>query len=276
MTPELVYYSGAELLEGPVFDHKNKLLYFVSIFDHLAHCFDPSTKEMISIKLESPVSCIYILGDKKIMAVSKDGFYEVDFTSLAKTFSFQLDVPDDVRYNDGILDSRGRMIIGTMGYPEIITGLGQVYSYENGLTQTLIEKTTISNGLAFAENDSILYFIDTPIKKVARYSYDINTGTVAFQKYVIEFTGAGSPDGMCIDGSGHLWIAEWGGARVSKWDPASGKELSAISLPCPNVSSCCLDDKNNLYVTTAASDSVNDGLGGGLFYVQLDKKNQES
>ncbi|SDR00447.1 SMP-30/gluconolactonase/LRE family protein [Flagellimonas zhangzhouensis] len=269
MAPTLLFHSNAELLEGPIFDIENKLLYFVSIFDCLVYCYNPTTKEILSVKLESPVSCVFILGDNKVMASSKNGFYEINFKTLENKFAFQLDVEDTVRYNDGIKDAKGRFIIGTMGYPKVMEKAGNVFSYDNGHHKKIIENTTISNGLAFSKNDDVLYFIDTPTNKVAKYLYDINTGDVIFDSYVIEFLGEGSPDGMCMDFEGMLWIAEWGGACVSRWNPANGKKLNELKLPCTNVTSCCFDDKANLYVTTAKSEAENKNYSGGLFYIEL-------
>ncbi len=271
MAPSLVFYSDSELLEGPVFDHENNLLYFVSILECLVFCYNPDTKETLSVKLDSPVGNVYIMANRKVLAASKNGFYEIDFDSLQKQFAFQISIDSAVRYNDGIMDSEGRIIIGTMGYPEVVEGIGSVYSYYHGEYKTIIENTTISNGLAFSKDDSILYFIDTPTKKVAKYSYDIKNGDVEFDSYVIEFTGMGSPDGMCMDSEGMLWIAEWGGACISRWDPIKGQKLEEQELPCPNVTSCCFDNNNNLYVTTAKSEAHGDSFGGGLFYVELNK-----
>jgi len=271
MNQTLVHYSGAELLEGPVFDGTYNLLYFVSIFDQLVYCYNPSSKELLSIKLDSPVSCIYLKGYKKVLAASKDGFFTIDFSSLESQFAFQLEIEADVRYNDGIQDSRGRIIIGTMGFPKVETHKGQVFSYHNGEYQTIIEKTTISNGLAFTKDNKTLYFIDTPTKKVAKYYYDESTGGVEFDTYVIEFKGHSSPDGMCIDDTGMLWIAEWGGGCVSKWNPYTGTRIGAIQLPCINVTSCCFDNESNLYVTTAKDETSNNNLGGGLYYIKPNK-----
>lgn len=269
MTQSLVFHSNSELLEGPVFDKKNNHLYFVSILDCLVYCYNPITKEILSLKLDSPVSCIFLLGRKKILAASKNGFYEIDFNKLNKKFVFQIDIENFVRYNDGIKDPVGRFIIGTMGFPEVIDKIGKVFSYYKGQYKIIIENTTISNGLAFSQDNKFLYFIDTPTKKVAKYFYDLKTGDVKFDSNVIEFKGKGSPDGMCIDKNGILWIAEWGGGCISKWNPLSGKKIEEIKLPCLNVTSCCFDNSSNLYVTTAKADSKNDFNGGGLFYIEL-------
>lgn len=272
MTQSLIFHGNSELLEGPVFDRKNNCLYFVSIFDYLVYFYNPQTKEILSIKLDSPVSCIYIQEHKKIIVATKNGFFEIDFNTLKKKSVFKIDIDDNVRFNDGIKDPNGRYIIGTMGYPDVKKNIGQVFSYDMGQYKTIIENTTISNGLAFSLDNKWLYFIDTPTKKVAKYAYDLNTGDVQFDSYIIEFLGEGSPDGMCIDNNGMLWIAEWGGACVSQWNPVDGNKIQQLELPCTNVTSCCFDNEANLYATTAKSASANDIYGGGLYYLELNKK----
>ena len=271
MLPSLIFQSDSDLLEGPVFDKDNNYLYFVSILDCLVYCYNPETKEILSVKLDSPVGNVYLLEPKRVLAAAKNGFFKIDFNSLERTFAFQIDIDDNVRYNDGIKDPVGRFIIGTMGYPEVKENIGQVYSYDKGKYKTIIKNTTISNGLAFSSDNTSLYFIDTPTKKVAKYSYDVQTGDVEFESYVIEFIGQGSPDGMCIDNEGMLWIAEWGGACISKWNPLNGQKIDEIELPCINVTSCCFDSNSNIYITTAKDDNRKDLYGGGLFYVELNK-----
>ncbi|WP_426430729.1 SMP-30/gluconolactonase/LRE family protein [Winogradskyella sp. HB-48] len=271
MTKHLIYFSqSADLFEGPIFDSKHQLLYFVSILDCLVYCYNPITKEILSIKLDSPTSNVYLISKKVVLVASKNGFYEIDFNTLKSSFKFQIDISNNVRYNDGIEDAAGRYIIGTMGYPEVINGIGNVYSYKNGESKIIIKNTTISNGLAFTADNKTLYFIDTPTKKVAKYNYDIETGNVEFVDYVIEFNGDGSPDGMYIDKDGMLWVAEWGGACVSQWNPTTGNKINEINLPFTNVTSCCFDDKSNLYITTAKNvEEPSNNNGSGLFYVEI-------
>lgn len=271
MTPNLIYFSqSAALFEGPIFDTENQLLYFVSILDGLVYCYNPNTKEILSVKLNSPTSNVYLISKKLVLVASKDGFYEVDFNTLKATYKFQINIKDNVRYNDGIADAAGRYIIGTMGYPNVIKKAGNVYSYANGEAKIIIKNTTISNGLAFTKDNKTLYFIDTPTKTVAKYNYDITTGNVEFEENVIVFTQKGNPDGMCIDKNEMLWIAEWDGACVSQWNPKTGEKLTKIDLPFTNVTSCCFDHNHNLYITTAKHDGdSNYNNGSGLFYIEL-------
>lgn len=268
MTAQLAFFADNELLEGPIFDSNNHLLYFVSIFDGLVYCYEPDTKNILSVKLDSPVSNVFLKSHKKVIVASKNGFYEIDFATLKATFVFQIEIENDIRFNDGIEDAQGRYIIGTMGYPEVIENRGKVFSHFNGTTRVLIENTTISNGLAFSNDNTFLYFIDTPKRKVAKFDYNLETGEAKFLKYVIEFTGKGSPDGMCKDDDGNLWIAEWGGSCVSQWNPNTGKKNRSLNLPCPNVTSCIFDNRGGMFVTTAKSETQDNNLGGGLFYFE--------
>ncbi len=269
MDHTLLFYNNSKLLEGPVYDSTYNYLYFVSILDGIVYFLDINTKEISSVKLDSPVGCVFVRDKKKVLAASKNGFYEIDFETHKSHYVFQIEISDFVRYNDGTIGPNGRYIVGTMGYPKVKEHIGKVFSYYKGNYKILIENTTISNGLAFSANGDIMYFIDTPTKKVAKYNYDMVSGNAIFDSYIIEFKGKGSPDGMCIDQEGMLWIAEWGGNQVSKWNPKNGKMIDQVKLPCPNVSSCCLDNFGNLFVTTAKSNHPEDAFGGGLFYINL-------
>jgi sugar lactone lactonase YvrE len=36
---------------------------------------------------------------------------------------------------------------------------------------------------------------------------------------------------MTIDSEGMLWIANWDGWQVTRWNPATGEKIVAIKLP---------------------------------------------
>ena len=58
---------------------------------------------------------------------------------------------------------------------------------------------------------------------------------------------------MTIDEEGYLWIAHWGGAKVTRWNPITGEKLLTVPVPAPNVTSCTFGgpDLTELYITTA-------------------------
>lgn len=266
---ELVADLGAELLEGPVFDKDKLLLYFVSILEYRVYRFNPLSKEMIYIQLTSPTSCVFINTKFGIVAASTQGFYSLNFESLSAEKIFEISIPTNTRFNDGILDAKGRFIIGTMGYPEIINNIGSVLSYYKGDVEVLISNTTISNGITFSKDSKNMFFIDTPTRKIAKYKYDLKSGSCKYIKDLIHFEGEGVPDGMDIDDHDNLWVAEWGGYCVSVWNSCSGNNFGKIEIPSENVTSVCFDNHGNLYVTTARSKSDGKEIGGSLFYVKL-------
>lgn len=265
----LVYYDNSELLESCEIDNLNNLLYFVSIYKQLVYCLDIKSGEIHSLKTDGPVGCVRILGFKKVIVAVTSGIYEMDFSKYGTRKINEFVDAENVRFNDGYLDPKGRFLIGTMGYPDVINGNGKLYSYFEGLYNILIDRVTISNGIAISEDSKKLYYIDTPTKKVVSYSYDINTGDISEKLDLIEFTNEAYPDGMCIDKKGNLYIAEWGGGAISKWNSVDGKLIERYNLPVTNVTSCAIDKDMNLYVTTAKSDKNEEQFGGALLYLKF-------
>ena len=80
----------------------------------------------------------------------------------------------------------------------------------------------------------------------------------------------GFPDGLTVDIENRIWLAHWGGARVTCFSP-DGKRIGRINLPVPQVTSCAFGgpDLSTLYITTAARtlDMDEFPLAGSLFRV---------
>jgi sugar lactone lactonase YvrE len=268
---DIVFFDNSELLESCEIDNHNKLLYFVSIYKNLVYCLDIKTGVINSMQTIGPVGCVRILGYKKLIVAETNGIYEFDFNSLISLKLHDFVKEDGVRFNDGILDSKGRFLIGTMGYPEIVNKKGKLYSYYEGNYTKLLDEITISNGIAFASDNKIMYYIDTPTKKVVKFDYDLENGSITNKTDLIKFNTKSFPDGMCIDDNQNLFIAEWGGSCISKWDSRNGKLLTKYHLPVLNITSCALDNNNNIYITTAKSDNINEQYAGSLLYLKFIK-----
>jgi sugar lactone lactonase YvrE len=73
---------------------------------------------------------------------------------------------------------------------------------------------------------------------------------------------------MTVDEDGCLWIAHWGGARVSRFTPEAKLERS-IALPASQITSCTFagHDLDRMFVTSAAEGRSDERLGGALFEV---------
>ncbi|MGO9883611.1 MAG: SMP-30/gluconolactonase/LRE family protein, partial [Solirubrobacteraceae bacterium] len=111
----------------------------------------------------------------------------------------------------------------------------------------------------------------------AVYSYRLDpsgelSGPEMFCSFRVE--GWGYPDGLTCDAEGGVWIAHWGGARVSRFSP-KGELLEEVQVPVLQPSSCTFggEDLRRLFITSAAvglEGAANaSGLAGAVFAVDL-------
>jgi sugar lactone lactonase YvrE len=271
--PELIFYAGSTLLESPNWDSDNMAVLFVSIEQKCVYYLKLLTGEIKTYYMNDQVGCAVFMDKHTIIAAEKSGIYRIDITTGEKQFLAQLNVNEKLRYNDGILDAKGRFLVGTTGYNCLAENQNFLYSWDGKEKKILLKGTTISNGIDFSKDNKYMYFVDTPTKKVSRYFYDIKTGNILFDKNIISIDDGSSPDGICTDIDDMLWVAQWGGALVSKWNSYTGEKVAEIEIPCKNVSSCCIGgrDMEYLFVSTAKHDdgTISEELAGGLFRIKI-------
>ena len=70
--PELVFYAGSTLLEGPHWDAENNLLYCVSIENKMIYAIDPETGEVRTYLTDGPVGCAVLDQDGMILEAEMD------------------------------------------------------------------------------------------------------------------------------------------------------------------------------------------------------------
>ncbi|RZL19718.1 MAG: SMP-30/gluconolactonase/LRE family protein [Pedobacter sp.] len=190
----------------------------------------------------------------RILLGSQDGIGSFNLTTAAWKLEVPIELEDSTqRCNDGAFDPVGNLWIGSMDV-QVKEGLGSLYRIaENRQPLKVLENLTIPNGLVFSLDNKRMYFIDTPTRTVKGYMIS-SGGDIALDKTAIVIPeNMGMPDGMTIDAEGMLWIALYGGAAISRWNPLDGSLLETISIPALHVTSCCFanDDLDELIVTSA-------------------------
>jgi sugar lactone lactonase YvrE len=114
--------------------------------------------------------------------------------------------------NDGNVVPGGKAIaFGTKDteFKEPIANL-YLYTVDDNRVSVLADKQTCSNGKVFARDSHglILYDIDTPTRKVARYRLDVAARTATPDGIAVDVSNqTGFPDGMCDCGDGTAIIA---------------------------------------------------------------------
>lgn len=270
MKTEILFDVKATLGEGPAWDEKTQTLYWVDILGKRIYAGGEVLAE-----LDDYIGCLAPTKNGHLIVGKRASFMDFDPATSQQTVLVTLPESATNRMNDGKCDPAGRLIAGTMDMNET-DPTGSVYSYDGKSTHVLFRDVTISNGMAWSADHKTFYYIDTPTCEVRAYDYDVKTGEIANRRKAFDVPKSlGWADGMTSDTEGNLWIAMWGGAQVTRWNPNTGQLLEQIPVPALQ-SSCPVfggKNRNELYVTSARkgmseSDLNKYPLSGGLFKVE--------
>ncbi|MBB6730795.1 SMP-30/gluconolactonase/LRE family protein [Cohnella zeiphila] len=272
---ELVCDAQSVLGEGPLWDTSSDRLYWVDIYSHRIHGYDPGRPGQFETMSAGPfVSSIVPRLSGGFAITQEDGFYRYDPASGASAplALVETELPGN-RFNDGKCDPAGRYVAGTMSRIDE-PGRGSLYSLgSDGTVRRLLDGVGTSNGLAWSDDGRTMYYVDSQLQEIAAFDYDPATGRIAHRRVVAVIPAEdGTPDGMTIDAEGMLWLAHWNGWQVSRWDPVSGERIADVSVPVAKVTSVAFGGErlDELYITTArvgvTPELVNDQPhAGGVF-----------
>lgn len=172
------------------------------------------------------------------------------------------------RLNDAKADRRGRIWAGSMPVSADRPS-GALHRLDPDRSIHIIDEGyMVANGPAFSPDGAWLYHNDTPRGRVYRFPI-LADGEPGKRELLIQFeAGWGKPDGMCVDTEGYVWVAHWGGARVSRFTP-EGTLDRAIALPASQITNVCFAGArlDRMFVTSAAVDRADEAEAGSLFEV---------
>ena len=282
---ELLVGAKALVGEGPIWDVREQKLIWVDIAGKKLHFFDPASGNDHVIELEQMPGTVVLRKSGGLMLAVENGFAAFDpATAKLDIWSDpEADKPQN-RFNDGKCDPAGRFWAGTMPY-DASKPSGSLYCLEPSRTvRHMFDGVSCSNGIAWSGDAKTMYYIDTMTRGIDAFDFDLTHGEIRNRRKIVTIPEeAGFPDGMTIDTENNLWVGHWGGARVSCWDPHSGKELERIELPVSQVTACWFGGANldELYITTAregmdASALAEQPLAGGLFRAKPGPRGREA
>jgi sugar lactone lactonase YvrE len=271
----LVLAAGAQLGEGPCWDARQGVLWWVDIDAFALHRYDPATDRDATFPVGQPVSAVVPRNRGGLVLALKEGLAAFEPGAGAMEVLVQIE-PDreDTRLNDATCDSRGRLWVGTLdaritdlGVPS----LGSLYRFDPDLSLTrMIDHVGCSNGIDWSPDDRYMYFVDTELQRVDVFDFEAETGAIDGRRTLVDIPfSSGAPDGLTVDAEGFVWVALWGKGRIHRYDPA-GVLDQVVQVGAHQVTSCAFGGPqlSDLYVTSAADASSYGGLGfhpGGLF-----------
>jgi xylono-1,5-lactonase len=266
--------------EGPFWDNRKQVLYYVDIIGQCIHRYDPMTGVHETCRTSSMVS--FVIPEEaadKLTIGLQDGIYRLNFDTGEYQPLAKPAMRRDNRFNDAKPDPTGkRLWAGTMNLKPDTHTTGALYRIdENGLAE-IKQDIGISNGIGWSPDGKTMYHTDTLRRHaIYIYDYDPQTGTATNGRpFIKNESNRGHHDGLAVDREGRVFTAKWGGSVIEIYTP-DGILNGAISVPAPHVSSCVFGgaDLKTLYITTAR-DGLSDAdlerapLSGHIFTVKFD------
>ncbi len=248
----------ARLGEGARWDGERQELLWVDIIGEVVHRsrvgHDGRLVTTQGYRIGHPVGAAHPARAGGWLLAAGEGFWHLDetggLTALAQPES---DRAGRTRMNDARTDPRGRLFAGSMAY-YATPGMGRVHRLDlDGTVTTVLEGQTISNGIDWSPDHSVMYFADSGTRTIDAFDYDVDTGEMSNRRTIYrtgEDDGAG--DGLTVDADGMLWVAMHGAGVVRRLSP-DGELLAEIRLPVSQATAPCFggEDLSTLFVTTA-------------------------
>ncbi|MFD3729945.1 SMP-30/gluconolactonase/LRE family protein [Streptomyces sp. NPDC058632] len=248
---EVAVRAESALGEGPTWDAAAGRLLWIDILGSRIHTYDPATGRRTLRSSEQHVGAVKPRAGGGLVLNLRDG---VGLLDPDDTFRWLRHEPvPGRRGNDAAVAPDGTLWTGTMRYDEATGGGTLARVTGDGTAELVLDDVTVSNGTGWSPDGRLMYYIDTPTRRIDVFDHDPDTGRVTGRRPLAEVEdGAGFPDGLTVDAEGCVWVALWDGAAVRRYTPAGALDR-VIDLPVPRVTACAFGGRGltDLYITTA-------------------------
>lgn len=254
--------------EGPLWSARDNKLYWVDILDCRVNWLDLRNGNIHSVQVPEKIGWLIERSEGTgFIAGLKSGFAQLslDPPQVVPIADPEPDRPEN-RMNDAKADPLGRIYAGTM--PDGCSGEGALFRLDPDFTHRRVDEGYgIANGPAITVDGKTMFHTDSRAGIIYRLKIAPD-GSLSHREVFLRFPDEwGKPDGMTIDAEDGLWVAHWGGSRISRFG-MDGTLHRSIALPASQITSCTFGGSrlNRLFVTSAA-EGVDEAAGGALFEI---------
>ena len=243
------------LAEGPVWDGPRERVLWVDINAGAVHSgvlAGARVSDDVVLRMPETVGAVLCSEAGELLVAGARRLYQVSLDGNVSDGPQIIPESRASRLNDAGTDPAGRCLVGSLALDNRERQEVLVRVDADGSATVLDDDLGLSNGVAFTPDGKQLYSIDTTPKIVWVRDYNAQDGAVGPRREFLRVT-RGSPDGMCLDSFGNLWIAIWGAGEVRCYSPA-GDYLAIVDVSAPNTSSVAFvgPSLETLLITTAS------------------------
>lgn len=245
-----------ELGEGPLWDEAGKRFLVVDIHGRAIHAWAPASGAVQRWDVPERIGWLIPRRDGDgYIAGLQSGFARLWLEPALRIEPIGTPHPGQpaVRLNDAKADRWGRIWAGSMNNDDYARADGQLARLDADGGIAVVEGGLhICNGPALTPDGEWLFHTDTYKAQIHRYRLGAD-GALTDKTLWKQFArGDGSPDGMCFDAEGGLWIAFWGAGCVRRFG-VDGTQLQQIDLPPKQITSMAFGgaDFATMLVTSA-------------------------
>ena len=254
--------------EGAVWSPRENALYWTDILAPALNRLDLASGQITRWAMPEPLGWVVERSRGGFIAGFQSGFavLELDPLRIEPIGNPEPDLPNN-RMNDGKADSTGAIWCGTMDF-DCEGERGSLYRLAaDRQWQRIDGGYGVTNGPAFSPDGKWLYHTDTTKRVIYRFARTAH-GVSAREEFIRFADTDGAPDGMTADAQGFLWVAHWGGSRVSRFAPDGSLDRS-VGLPAMQVTNVSFAGQalDRLFVTSAAAGLPASEYDGALFEI---------
>ncbi len=261
---EAIGTAACRLGESPVWDARERVLWWVDVLTPSLWSYDPATGETEAHPIRARrLGSLALRAAGGLLLACDDGLHAYDPTTGEQTWLIDPEPGvEGHRKNDGRADWAGNFWIGTLRERDYAP-VGALYRVtpEREVT-TIAAGLAIPNGLAFDRERKRAYYADTRAYRIWARDYDAETGALGEARVFATTTPPARPDGSCIDREGFLWNAHYAGGQLARYAPCGTLERT-VDLPVSHPTCCCFGgvDLDILFVTSASEPLTPDERG---------------
>jgi len=270
---ECIWETRAELGEGTIWVDDEQALYFVDGLRGRLLRYSESQGTSEVYRHDGVIGFIAHRVGGGFIAGMDNKLYTLN-TALGTAIEVACPEPQlrNSQFNDGKVDPNGCLWAGTLDR-ECADPVGSLYRFQKDLSWKAVDEGYLcTNGPAFSPDGRILYHTDSMRRMIYKFDLDLDAGGIFNKRVFVKFDEReGMPDGMTVDCDGRLWVAHYGGARVTAFR-SNGRVDDVVCVPAPNVTTCAFGGTNGttLFIATSRVSMTEAQLreaplAGGLF-----------